>query len=113
MEATGRSWRIAVVLGVLGISIPAGLALRPSPELPPVSSAAIRSRPAEPGLDLARLYDLDHLVIDGDPLLDLDRIAPVGAGKPVAAAVPEPAAPMLWILGLTMLYTLYLPARSW
>ena len=113
MEAVGRKWRVGVVLGVLGVLALVGLALHPQADLPHVSSAPVSRPVAEPIVDLGRLYDLDHLVLDGDPVLQLDRMAPVGAGPNRSSAVPEPAPATLWILGLAALYALYLPARSW
>lgn len=98
--------------------------LGPSPDLrgggpgtsptPPAVSAGPPTTQA-PAVDLDRLYDLDYLVLAGDPppldlgpALVLDR-RPWGRGP----AVPEPGAGVLWILAVTALYTLYLPARSW
>ena len=119
MEAIGRSWRIRVALGVLA-ALAGGLgvwSLRPMPAPAPVAVSLGPSQPqlafADPIVELDRLYALDHLVLDGDPALDLRATAPVGAGPPVPSglSVPEPA--RLWILGFAALYTLYLPARSW
>jgi hypothetical protein len=117
METAGRKRRIGVALGGLagGILAMALWGVRPSPLPPPPVSLGPPppSAAAAPvTLDLDRLYDLDHLVVVGDPRLDLRTLAPVGAGPP-EPAVPEPGPATLWILGFAALCTLYLPARSW
>jgi len=115
MESVVRRWRIGV--GLCGIAM-AVLAVvvwgfRPTPAPPPVSTGpAGRDVTLAVELDLDRLYLVDHLVLEGDPQLDLLDLAPVGAGPP-GPPVPEPAASTLWILGFAALYTLYLPSRSW
>jgi hypothetical protein len=115
MEASGRKWRIGVALGLLAGLVVTVLVLRGHPEserVPPAVPAGLVAVGA-PGLEFGRLYDLDHLVIDGDPLLELHEIAPVGAGPGASPPVPEPGAAALWILGFAALYALYLPAGSW
>lgn len=115
MAAAGRKWRIGVALGVLAalVLLPHIADLGPEP-----APAGHPAAPVRPVVDLDGLYDLDHLVLVGDPELDLDALVPVGPVGPVGAGppgppVPEPGAAMLWILGLTALCTLYLPPRSW
>ena len=115
MESFGRSWRIRVGLGGLAaVALVVALwGFRPISAPPPVSLGPPALRvAAAPAVDLERLYDLDHLVLEADPVLDLRMLAPVGAGPP-GPPVPEPAVATLWILAVAALCTLYLPARSW
>jgi len=114
MEAVGRKWRNRAALGLLAGLLPVGLArLASSP--PAVSAAPPPSRPgaSRPLVDFDRLYRLDHLVLEGDPHLELRPLGAVGAGPAGPPAVAEPPPGSFWILALTALYTLNLPARSW
>jgi len=119
MEAIGRRERVALVfvclgalvLGAVGSWVLATLA-SPEPPRTPAAPAVAREAPP-PGLDLAHLYDLDHLVLAGDPVLDLAPLAAVGSAPPGSAPVPEPAPATLWIPALAALCALYLPAGSW
>jgi len=116
MERFGRNWRIRVGLdGLAALALALALwGVRPMTAPPPVSlgPASHDAAVAASVPDLERLYTLDHLILEEDPILDLRTLAPVGAGPP-EPAVPEPAAATLWILAFAALYTLYLPARSW
>jgi hypothetical protein len=118
VEAFGRSWRIRVGLGgVAAVALAIAIwGVRPV-SAPPRASLGPPGRQvaaAAPPVDLERLYTLDHLVLEGDPVLDLRAPARVSAGPP-RRAVAEPHAATLWIqiLCVAALYTLYLPARSW
>lgn len=104
--------------GKLRIGAGCGLALLcgrlahgPVPAAPPVSSPP---PVVVPVVDLDRLYDLEFLVLEGDgPRLALGPDAPPPPGPARPDAVPEPAGSLLWILGLAVVCTLYLPGRSW
>jgi len=112
MEVVGRKWLNRVALGLLAALLPAGLArLATAPVLP----APVETRPvaARPFVDFEGLYSLDHLVLEGDPILELHPLGSVAAGRAGARAVPEPAPGALWILVLTAVYTLNLRRRSW
>ncbi|MBW2448239.1 MAG: hypothetical protein JRG83_20275 [Deltaproteobacteria bacterium] len=116
MEAVGRNRRIGAALGLAAGLFFGALAAWlwvSTTQLPAVAAPRPSLGAEEPVVDLARLYALDHLVLEGDPILEFASLPAVGAGPARPPSVPEPGAATLWILGFAALYTLYLPAGSW
>lgn len=116
MEAGARKRRFVAALGLTGggvLGAAAAWLWVTTTQLPPVAAPPPGPGVEAPAVDLARLYALDHLVLVGDPILELSLTPPVSAGPESPPPIPEPGSATLWILALTALYTLYLPAGSW
>ncbi len=90
----------ATLAGALVGGLLTALLLGPPPERAgvPVGLGLVAGGPAEPGPAAS-------------PVQLGSELAPVASGPPPGASVPEPG--LLWILGFSVLYALYLPPRSW